>query len=76
MFFGLLRGNELLSMKREEVSMLETMEIQIEYQASTKTRVKGFSFLIPSTYAPTFTKYFGEWSAEGGNRLINFFHQS
>ena len=57
-------------MKREEVSTLEMQEVQIEYQASTKTRVKWFSFLIPSEYSSTFTTYFSEWSAEGGNRFI------
>ena len=70
MYFGLLRGTEVLNVKREELSILETGEIQVEYQSSSKTRVKGFSYLIPKVYQKEFKDYLDDWSAVGGNSLL------
>ena len=55
MFFGLLRGNKVLTIKRNEVVMDDvTGEITITYRESTKTRLEGFGFIIPAEYKDVF----------------------
>ena len=48
---------------------MESGGIQIEYRSSSKTIVKGFSYLIPKEYGAEFTEYLVELSAEDGPNL-------
>ena len=70
MYFGLLRGTEVLSIKRDELSFIDTGEIQVEYRNSSKTRVKGFSYLIPKVYRKEFQDFLDDWSPDGGDALL------
>ena len=75
MFFGLLRGCEVLSISRDEVEIEEeTREVNVTYKKSTKTRVSGFSYIIPPQFADVFEKYFTEWDGkdESENLVKNF----
>ena len=70
MYFGLLRGTEVLNIKRGELSFIDTGEIQVEYRNSSKTRVKGFSYLIPKVYRKEFQDFLDDWSPDGGDALL------
>ena len=70
MYFDLLRGTEVLNVKRDELSFMDTGEIQVEYQSFSKTRVKGFSYLIPKVYWKEFQDFLDDWSPDGGDALL------
>ena len=64
MYFGLLRGTEVLNIRRDELSFMDTGEIQVKYKNSSKTRVKGFSYLIPKIYRKEFQDFLDDWSPD------------
>ena len=70
MYFGLLRGTEVLNIKYEEVTFLDSGEVQIEYCTSSKTRIAGFSYLIPAQYKKEFKAYMDDWCPETGNFFL------
>ena len=75
MFFGLLRGCEVLAITRDEVEIdEETREVNVTYKKSTKTRVSGFSYIIPPQFAYIFEKYFTEWDGndDSDNLVKNY----
>ena len=75
MFFGLLRGCEVLAISRDEVEIEEeTREVNVTYKKSTKTRVSGFSYMIPPQFAYIFEKYFTEWDGndDSDNLVKNY----
>ena len=60
----------MLNIKRDQLSFMDTGEIQVEYQNSSKTRVKGFSYLIPKVYRKEFQDFLDDWSPDGGDALL------
>jgi hypothetical protein len=58
MYFGLLRENEVLLIRIQDIQDFED-SLMINFPAATKHHAKGFRFIVPAEWTPGFQKIHG-----------------
>ena len=67
MYYGLLRGGEVLQIEKKDVRLDLTEDIEVDFPYKTKRSAKGFSFKLPRWLKDCFAKYLGQFPDESEN---------